>query len=138
MPPKPKPRRLPPCAWLPYGSMAIACAPCLRGGSELADDAEPQPCIGGVAVRGLAPGRPHLCRCAQPGPAADHARPAPRVHPGLAVGGCTPVTLVPAVGHPLADVARKVVKTECIGRETTHWRGTPCGIAIALEGIAPC
>src|SRR4249919_1113541 len=131
MPPPPKPRRC--CPW--FGSIDIAFS--RECGLQLPYEAEAEPRIGGVAVRRQAPRRTHLRRRAQPRAAADHALAATRVDPGLAVGRRAAVAFVPAVGHPLADVAGQVVKAECIRCESPCRREPPVAVAIACEGVMP-
>src|SRR5690606_36374332 len=108
-----------------------------RGRSEFPDHPEADPGVGGVARRRRAPGRPGLLRRAGPGTAADHVDPAARVDPGGGIARGAAVAIVPAVGHPFADVARKIVQAPFVRRERGYRRRAPVAVAIAFEGVAP-
>src|SRR5688572_19054941 len=130
----PKPRRGLPCRLLPIGSTLI-CA--LLTSSDIARHAETGARGGGIGLAAHAPRRARLFRRTGPGTATHHALATPGVDPGLATARGTTIGVVPAIGDPFADIARHVVKTECIGRIASDRRRPPGAIVIAGERIAP-
>src|SRR5690606_32816036 len=105
--------------------------------SNTTHQTKPDPRRGDVRILRLPPGRAGLFRCIGPVAAADHPLPAPRVEPGRAVGGCTPVTGMPAVGHPFAEIAADIVHAPGVGLVARHRRRAPVAIAITDEGVVP-
>src|SRR5690606_25581460 len=105
--------------------------------SDFAYDAEADARIRGVGIAAQPPCRAGLRRRTGPRTTPHHPRPAARLAPGPAVGGRAPVAVLPAVGHPPADIARHIVKAECIGPVRAHRRRTPRAIVESLERVAP-
>src|SRR5690606_28637175 len=115
---------------------SVACvAPALF--SDVACNPEADARVGVVDRRWRAPGAARLRWRAGPGATAHHLHAAARVDPGGAGHRCATVAVVPAVGDPFADIALKIVHTECVWRERAHRRRSPVAVAIVLEGIAP-
>src|SRR5690606_18217296 len=78
-----------------------------------------------------------LLRRTGPRAAADDGQPAAGVDPGRGVSRCPAVVFMPAIGHPFAYVAGKIVQAPCIGREAAHRGRAPVAVAIVAERVAP-
>src|SRR5262245_54349317 len=77
-----------------------------------------------VQAGSMAPGRAQATRTIEPGTAAQNPHCATRgCLARAAISGCSIVVLMPAVLHPLPDVAVHLVKTPRIWGEAVHWHG---------------